>query len=180
MKIRGRKAGLAVKTALFLASLALLMVSCASPDEGRDLNPASNAASTPANETPSIGQAPTPTGPITKPYPSIPEGLERIESTQQSTISGDVPAGLLEDILEDLSSRLEIDPQDIEVVKGEAALWPDGSLGCPQPGEYYTQAAVPGYWIILQVDDATYDYRTSESSHFFLCEQPLPLVPSNP
>ena len=31
------------------------------------------------------------------------------------------------------------------VVQVEEVTWPDGSLGCPQPGMAYTQALVPGY-----------------------------------
>lgn len=164
----GRKAGLAVMIALFLASLALLLVSCAPP-----------TGETEQALAPAAGQDPTPTGSEpARPYPSVPEGIERIEPTQPSpTISpAELPTGLLEDILEDLSSRLEIEPQEIEVARAEAVLWPDGSLGCPQPGEYYTQAAVSGYWINLQVDNVTYDYRASETGHFLLCEGPLPLA----
>jgi hypothetical protein len=83
-----------------------------------------------------------------------------------------VPDGLLKQIFEDLSERLGVEIEKIEVVKAEAVEWSDGSLGCPQPGQFYTQALVNGYWLILEVGAATYDYRASERGSFILCEQP--------
>jgi hypothetical protein len=56
------------------------------------------------------------------------------------------------------------------VIRDQAVTWSDGSLGCPQPGVFYTQALVPGYWVVLQVGDQEYDYRASERGHFVLCE----------
>ncbi len=47
----------------------------------------------------------------------------------------------------------------VTVVRAEAVLWPDGSLGCPRPGVMYTQAEVPGYWVELDVADQHFDYR---------------------
>jgi hypothetical protein len=176
MDNRKRRAGLTIKTALFLASLALLMVSCASPDAGRD---ATLASATQRDLYPQGYPTPAETEPG-RPYPSVPEGIERVPTNGIAPVTGEVPADLLQDVLEDLSSRQKVDIQEIDVLKGEYILWPDGSLGCSQPGEYYTQAAVPGYWIILQLGTAAYDYRASETGHFILCEQPLPIVPTSP
>ena len=39
----------------------------------------------------------------------------------------------------------------MRLIRDEAVTWSDGSLGCPQPGEYYTQVLVPGYWIVFDV-----------------------------
>jgi hypothetical protein len=110
-------------------------------------------------------------------FPTLPEGIERIEDTQQAPVTGEVPSELLASIMSDLSSRQGIDIQQIEMVRAEAVVWPDGSLSCPKSGEFYTQEPVRGYWIILQVDARTYDYRASFRGHFILCEAPLPLTP---
>ena len=42
-----------------------------------------------------------------------------------------------------------------------AVTWNDGSLGCPEPGMFYTQALVDGYHVILQAGDEELDYRVS-------------------
>ena len=180
----GRKAGPTGKTAVLLAFLVLLLVSCAPPastgpgpgnrtetvtQADATIQPDSSGTSIPAASAEAQGEE----GPE-RLFPTLPEGFERIEGTQQSAVTGEVPASLLESILDDLSGRLGEDSQEIEVIKAEAILWPDGSLGCPKPGEVYTQEPVSGYWIILEVGTTPYDYHASERGHFFLCERSLP------
>ena len=57
-----------------------------------------------------------------------------------------------------------------EVVSAEAVTWNDGSLGCPEPGQAYTQALVDGYQVILEVDGDRYDYRVGNAASVRLCE----------
>ncbi len=71
----------------------------------------------------------------------------------------------------DLSERLDVDPGSISVIKSEAKTWPDGSLGCPQPGLSYTQALVDGWQVLLQHEDRIYDYHAA-SGDPFLCASP--------
>lgn len=70
----------------------------------------------------------------------------------------------------DLAARLGIDETQIEVVRREAVVWRDGSLGCPQPGEMYTQALVEGTYLELQADGTIYAYHSGEGRPPFLCE----------
>ena len=65
------------------------------------------------------------------------------------------------------------------MVRAEAVVWNDGSLGCPQPGEFYIQILVNGYWVISQVEGVEYDYRANDSGFFTLCEGigELPISP---
>jgi hypothetical protein len=65
----------------------------------------------------------------------------------------------------------------ITITRAEAIVWNDGSLGCPQPGEVYTQATVPGYWIVLEVNGRAYDYHAAENGYFILCQNSQPLSP---
>ena len=46
--------------------------------------------------------------------------------------------------------------------------WPDGSLGCPEPGNSYTQALVEGYQIGLRHDDRFFDYRGADGDDPFI------------
>ena len=61
-------------------------------------------------------------------------------------------------------------PSDPEVVSAEAVTWNDGSLGCPEAGQAYTQALVDGYQVILEVDGERYDYRVGSGASVKLCE----------
>ena len=88
--------------------------------------------------------------------------------------ASEIPAELLDKVLADMQQRFSISRESIRVSRFNAIMWNDGSLGCPQPGQFYTQAFVEGYWMILQADGVAYDYRASKKGYFFLCKQKLP------
>lgn len=61
---------------------------------------------------------------------------------------------------------------EIEVVTAEEVTWPDGSHGCPEEGEMYTQALVPGYRAILDAGGEERHYHGGEGEPPFHCEDP--------
>ena len=69
----------------------------------------------------------------------------------------------------DLATRLGVDPDELEVVSAETVTWPDGSLGCPEPGMSYTQALVDGSKVVLGHDDRVYVYHAGADGEPFLC-----------
>ena len=69
----------------------------------------------------------------------------------------------------DLARRLGVDPDDLEVISAEEVTWPDGSLGCPEPGMSYTQALVDGSKVVLGHDDRVYVYHAGADGQPFLC-----------
>lgn len=73
----------------------------------------------------------------------------------------------------DLAERLSVAEDTIEVVTAEAVVWPDGSLGCPEPGMMYAQVIVEGMKIILEVDGEEYHYHYGADRGPFLCENPV-------
>lgn len=79
-------------------------------------------------------------------------------------------AKLVEAAQTDLAQRLGVTSDEIQMVKVEPVMWPDGSLGCPEPGMMYTQAIVPGYRITLSAGGQEYDYHADQKTAF-LCEQ---------
>jgi hypothetical protein len=80
-----------------------------------------------------------------------------------------VPAGLVDAILADLEARIGVDVSSAVVVSAEEATWPDGAMGCPKPGEVYTQAIVDGYRVIVSFDSLEYDYRVSDTGAVRFC-----------
>jgi hypothetical protein len=71
----------------------------------------------------------------------------------------------------DLASRLGVETGSISTIRSEAKTWPDGSLGCPEPGMSYTQALVEGWQILLEYQDRVYDYHAGGGEPF-LCPSP--------
>ena len=64
---------------------------------------------------------------------------------------------------------LGVDPSKVVTVSAENVTWPDGAIGCPQPGMMYTQVQVDGAEIILQVDGLSYRYTLGGSKGPTLC-----------
>lgn len=78
-------------------------------------------------------------------------------------------AGLVEQAIADLSTRLNVDSASISTVSARAVVWPDKSVGCPQAGMAYTQVAVDGALIELSVAGTTYRYHSGGARAPFLC-----------
>lgn len=102
---------------------------------------------------------------------------ERVDTSRASVpettppVVGEVPPDILDEILADASARAGVPVDDFTVRRSEATTWSDGSLGCPQPGEAYTQALVDGYWVELVAPDGrVVDYRVGNGGYFKLCE----------
>jgi hypothetical protein len=93
-------------------------------------------------------------------------------------VTGEVPAAIMVKATADLTRRTGLDATSFTIVRSEQAIWPDGSLGCPAPGQVYIQVQTPGYWIVLKANGKTYDYRAAESGVVQLCEGIQPLPPS--
>ncbi len=78
---------------------------------------------------------------------------------------------LIDEAKSDLAQRLEIPIHQIILVEAKEVVWPDSSLGCPQPGMVYKQVPEDGALIILQVSDKNYEYHIGGNRGVFLCEK---------
>lgn len=107
---------------------------------------------------------------------SVPPGL-----TPEGAL-GEVPEHLLEEVIEQAAALAGVEPEAVQLLRAERAAWPDGALGCPQPGEVYPQEPVDGYWIVVQAGDKVFDFRLSETGTPRLCpsggRQPVPRTPA--
>jgi hypothetical protein len=93
-----------------------------------------------------------------------------IVSPSTGNQGGSVPDEILQAAIADAAQETGADPSTITVVSAEATTWNNGALGCPKPGEMYTQALVPGYRIVLEAGGRELDYHASESGTVKLCE----------
>lgn len=157
---------LRVKAVLSLAIL-LVLAACTATTSGNSSEPEPSA--TPDGATTSPLPTLTPLPPETsKPRPTLSPAVPTLPPG--GTVSdGEAPASLLAEIKADLVQRAGVQESAITVVWSLAVTWNDGSLGCPKPGMNYTQALVPGYWVVLEADDVIYDYRATTRGSFTLC-----------
>lgn len=71
----------------------------------------------------------------------------------------------------DLAKRLGVPVEEVKVLERSEKTWPDGSLGCPQPGMNYTQALVEGSLLVLEAGGERYNYHAGGGREYFLCER---------
>lgn len=102
---------------------------------------------------------------------SRPPGSDEADA---SLPAGEVPAALLGRVIADAASGAGVDPSAVEVISAEAVTWSDGALGCPLPDQMYTQALVPGYRVVLDVDGEEMSFHAAEDGEFAFCADPQP------
>lgn len=110
-------------------------------------------------------------GTVVRPLP------ERV-SEPREPVTGEAPAELVARVREDVIRRSGADPATVKLIRDESVTWSDGSLGCPRPGEAYTQAPVSGFWIVFDVAGRQFDYRSDSRGNFRLCESLRAAPPS--
>ncbi len=67
-----------------------------------------------------------------------------------------------------LGAQLDLPVSRVRVIDVQAIVWPDGSLGCPQPDRVYTQALVNGYRIVLEAAGERTIFHT-DFDRAFIC-----------
>jgi hypothetical protein len=78
---------------------------------------------------------------------------------------------VIEPVIAEVAKLAGVPAEQVTVISAEAVTFPDGSLGCPQPGVAYTQALVDGYKIVAEAGGNTYDFRGTGST-FRQCTNP--------
>ena len=99
----------------------------------------------------------------------------RIEAAAEEAIAlPDAPAlrELVTWARKDLAGRLDVEPETIDLLEISDVQWPDGSLGCPEPGKAYPQVVLEGQLIRLRSGKRVYRYHRGQGGAPFLCESP--------
>jgi hypothetical protein len=158
-----------------VACLLWLCCACASPTPSREGAAAGRATATRAGEglTPEASRPARATLSAATLAPVATVVKEEMEMKPTDRVSPGLQR-LVEQALADLAERLGLGAEQIEVLEAKAVVWPDGGLGCPQPGVAYTQVQVEGVLIRLRVGKRVYPYHGGGGRAPFLCEQPMP------
>lgn len=95
--------------------------------------------------------------------------VSRTTGTVPSRGAIDLPSSIVDPVVEEIAQVAGVAASDVVVVSGEAVTFPNGGLGCPEPGMSYTQVQVDGYKIIAVANGTTYDYRGTGTGTFRRC-----------
>lgn len=167
---------------MFALCVIAMTAACVAPETDGALPVAESEAPTVAPTTPPTAppteEQVSPTEPATaQPVSTLRPHIEPVGEIGEvgERVTGEAPQELLDAILDDAAARTGLDRSELAIVQDEAVVWPDGSLGCPEPGMMYTMALVDGYHIVVQAGEDELDYRTGSNNFFKLCENPAPL-----
>jgi hypothetical protein len=142
-----------------------------SPDSGAVES--DRATATPTGVTPGSAGSPqpvsTPVMDVSGPLPT--PARDKVENMPTAEVSPGVQ-DLVDLAVADLAERLTIEVDRIEVVEVRSMVWPDGSLGCPEPDVAYTQVQREGLLIRLRAGQRVYRYHSGTGRPPFLCEHP--------
>ena len=143
------------------SALLLIATACAlEPSAGVDGDGSGQTASTGTTQGAPVQSVTTTTSPAETDATSPAD-------TEGSTLA--VPSDLITNLIEEFSQDESVAVDEVRVARAEAIEWPDGSLGCPEPGILYTQATVRGFWVELEIGDQVFDYRAASDGEFRLC-----------
>jgi hypothetical protein len=76
-----------------------------------------------------------------------------------------------------LAQHLGVPAESLMLQSANKQEWPDGALGCPEPGKVYPQVIIPGFLLIFSnsAQTQTYAVHTAESEQqMILCENDQP------
>lgn len=113
------------------------------------------------------------------------DGMWRVDEVRQVATGEGTPvaspgAGVTDELaglppvvaaIADAAVQLGVGEADVTVVSVEPVVWPDASLGCPEPGGFYAQVETRGYWVVLGAGGDEVTYHTDETGVVVLCEE---------
>lgn len=82
------------------------------------------------------------------------------------------PTAIIDAVFNDLSQRLgrSLTRKNVDTWDWTEDVYPDTSLGCPQPGQTYVKGSTRGYRITITYRGVVYDYRVvKDTGAFFRC-----------
>ena len=166
-----------------IALLAVTLVACGS--NGDTTGDGAGDAMTTVADTTTTSPPPAPTPPPTTDAPTEPtlEPATTTTPTDRSTTPTEdtVPDDPIDDdefaalpapvrfAVTDLRERVADPSAEVTVVSVDEVEWPDGSIGCPEPGLSYTQAIVNGSRIVLMTGGIQYEYHQAAGGDPFYC-----------
>jgi hypothetical protein len=184
---------------LLLSMVLFLLIGCTAVTSTEELDETAVPPATTIPEEQPMSEEDTPeTEPIVQPDPTPTEDGKQVSEPVTVDLSNLTPVPLdstpivqpapgnpgikdpVAQAMTDLSQRLSVEMDDIELVSLREVTWRDGSLGCPQAGMAYTQALVAGQQMILTVNGEDYHYHSGKDGIFEYCSDPAPPLESMP
>lgn len=114
------------------------------------------------------------------------EGLQDYQRCEQvTTISGEILIAVdplasetFRVVQNLLATDLDLSTRSVQLIEMLPVTWTDTSLGCPQADQTYTDAEIPGYYVVVSVGEEQYIYH-SDSITVYPCSADQSTLPEN-
>lgn len=73
--------------------------------------------------------------------------------------------------LQDAAGHLSVSRDQLQVSQVASQQWNDASLGCPQPGQLYSQIVTPGFLVMITSGSHQLEYHTDTRGRVTLCHE---------
>jgi hypothetical protein len=166
-----------IRLLLVMLGFAILLPACTSTETltaepTQTLIPATDTAvPSPIPPTATSAGLPRP-GDLVTPEINTPELVPSVSPDAASTLDDPIANDLVGLAQRRVAQDLNLPVRRIQLVEVKAYHWIDSSLGCPLPGQSYTQVLIDGYRIILEAGDKQYIFHTD-------FDRALPCDPAN-
>jgi hypothetical protein len=125
-------------------------------------NPVSTSTTVVATPgAPTVAPVATPQAPAVAPLASAVPGVNLGPDEQQAVAAA----------MQDAATHLGVAASELSVQQVEAREWGDSSLGCPQPGNLYSQIVTPGFVIVINSRGKQLEYHSDTRARVVLCRE---------
>jgi hypothetical protein len=97
-----------------------------------------------------------------------PEQAVLAPSGQQVSTTA-IPREVRRAVVADAARRFNVAESAVVITRAEQVTWPDGSLGCPEPGRMYTQMLVAGFRVAARTTAGELTYHTDSRGNVVNC-----------
>jgi hypothetical protein len=80
-----------------------------------------------------------------------------------------IPIDVRRAVVADAAKRFKVAASAVVLTRAEQVTWPNGALGCPEPGMMYTQALVPGFRVVAKTSGGELLYHTDGLGNLRSC-----------
>jgi hypothetical protein len=98
----------------------------------------------------------------------IPDPVVPVPAGEHVDIAS-VPRGVRRAVVADAAKRFSVSENDVVLVGAERVTWSDGAMGCPEPGQMYTQMLVEGYRVSAKTSAGQMLYHTDSRGAVVNC-----------
>jgi hypothetical protein len=99
----------------------------------------------------------------------IPDPALPLAPAGEPVSTSTMPEAVRRAVVADAAMRFKVSPNDVVLTRAEQVTWPDGALGCPQPGRSYTQMQVPGFRVVAKTASGELLYHTDGGASAVNC-----------